>query len=247
VPQAIIGVVALAASVTSLLEDRAGSVPLAVLLVMAVCLVGQLIARFEEPRALRTAWLVGLATAVLALPAAAIQVTLARQPYAGTQFGSAGPLLAATIAVGLILVLTALTLAVVCREAPEEAALLFMAMALLVPAMIGVRSSLTEMDSVQALAESSLIAAVASVIAWSMPRSARPMIAPASLAVQFIVLWMLGRGPSFSSSHGDIVPLTQGGLLALTVLLVVGVPVLAMWSRRLFDGPNAGVVVPSGQ
>lgn len=244
VPQAIIGLVALAASLTSFLEDRAGSAPVAVLLVMAVCLAGQTVARYEEPRALRTAWLVGLATTVLALPVGAIQVTLARQPYAGTQFGSAGALLVATVAFGLILVLTALTLAVVCREAPEEAALLFMGMALLVPAIIGVRSSLSEMSTVQALAESSLIAAVASVIAWSIPRSSRPMIAPASLAVQFILLWMMGKGPSFYTSHGAIVPLTQGGLLALTVLLVVGVPVFAMWSRRLFDGPDSRMPAP---
>jgi hypothetical protein len=247
VPQAIIGLVALAASLSSFLEDRGGSAPVSVLLVMGVCLAGQAVARFEEPRALRTAWLVGLATTVLALPTGAIQVTLARQPYAGTQFGSAGALLAATVAFGLILVLTALTLAIVCREAPEEAALLFMGMALLVPAIIGVRSSLSEMSTVRALAESSLIAAVASVIAWSIPRSSRPMIAPASLAVQFILLWMMGKGPSFYTSHGDIVPLTQGALLTLTVLLVVGVPVLAMWSRRLFDGPNSGAVFPNRQ
>ncbi|CAN5778204.1 hypothetical protein BH20CHL3_BH20CHL3_10290 [soil metagenome] len=231
-PQAITGAMALIVSVFG----SNGGVPLAVIAVLAVQLVGYAATRAVEPASLGRAWLVGLVTAVIALPIFAIQLTLAREPYAGTTYGSSAPLIAATAAVALTLVLTALLLAIVSHDAPEEAALLFMPLALLIPAVIGIRSEVAEVAAIRALAESSLVAAGASVIAWSLPRATRPLIAPAAMAVQFILLWMMGRGPSFSSTSGELAPLALGGQLALAVILVVAVPLLAVGATRFVQG-----------
>ncbi|MGH2558999.1 MAG: hypothetical protein ACRDJH_08040 [Thermomicrobiales bacterium] len=230
-PQAITGLFSLFFSLLGFLAGEQGTIPLALFLLLFVQIVGFAVTRREEPAALRWSWVVSLVATSVGLPLLAIQVTLARQPYTGTEWDSALPLVSASAAVALLLTITAIALAFSSHEIPEEAGLLLMPMALLIPAAIGIRAGITEANAMQALGLSGLVAAAATTLAWSLPRPSRLLVPPVALATQFVLLWMMGRGPSFHSSSGAVVPLTHGGLLALTVILVVGTPILALWAR----------------
>jgi hypothetical protein len=52
-------------------------------------------------------------------------------------------------------------------------------------------------------------------------------------------LWIAGRGPVFHTTSGGIVRLLYILMLATAVLLVVSVPIFAVWLRR-WTPPSAG-------
>lgn len=210
-----------------------GALPVGLLLLAGVHTAGYLITRGEESAALSRAWLAGLVVVVGVLPLLALQQALLREPYVAVSRGTASPAIAATAVMVLVLFVVAGWCAVSSWQAPEEASLVFLPVALLVPGVIGMRGALGQKSALEALAEASLLAAGATVLAWSLPRGARPMVAPIALAVQFIALWIAGRGPSFQPTSGRIVPALYTVMLVVTVVLTVGVPLLAVWVRRM--------------
>ncbi len=229
---AITGILALIfANIPAL--SGSGALPVGLLLLAGVHTVGYLITRGEDSAALARAWLVGLVVVVGVLPLLALQQALLREPYVAVSRGTASPAIAATAVVVLVLFVVAGWCAVSSWPAPEEASLVFMPVALLVPGVIGIRGALGQKSALEVLAEASLLAAGATIIAWSMPRGGRPMVAPIALAAQFIALWIAGRGPSFQPTSGRIVPALYTVMLIVTVVLTVSVPLLAVWVRRL--------------
>lgn len=210
-----------------------GALPAGLLLLAGVHTAGYLITRGEDSAALSRAWLAGLVAVVGVLPLLALQQALLREPYVAVSRGTASPAIAATAMVVLVLFVVAGWCAVSSWAAPEEASLVFLPVALLVPGVIGIRGTIGQRSALEALAEASLLAAGATVIAWSLPRGARPMVAPIALAVQFIALWIAGRGPSFQPTSGRVVPALYTVMLVVTVVLTVGVPLLAVWVRRM--------------
>jgi uncharacterized metal-binding protein len=52
------------------------------------------------------------------------------------------------------------------------------------------------------------------------------------LAIQIIILWIADRGPVFHPTSGGIVRLLYILMLATAVVLVVSVPIFAVWLRR---------------
>ena len=53
-----------------------------------------------------------------------------------------------------------------------------------------------------------------------------------ALGTQFVVLWLIGRGPVIGHDAGTVVPASAALLLALTALLTVLTPLGALFSRR---------------
>jgi hypothetical protein len=82
------------------------------------------------------------------------------------------------------------------------------------------------------LGEASLVAGFWIFAALLVPASWRPMAGGIALGVQFIVLWVIGRGPVISPYGGTVVPASAALLLALTTLLTVLTPLGALFSRR---------------
>ncbi|GIW04167.1 MAG: hypothetical protein KatS3mg059_0787 [Thermomicrobiales bacterium] len=210
-----------------------GSVPVGLLLVAGIQTAGYLLTRGEETTALSRAWLVGVIIVVGVLPLLSLQQALLREPYVALSRGTAAPAVAATSVVVIVLLVVAAWCAVSFWPAPEEASLVFMPVALLIPGVIGMRGALPQRSALEAVAEATLLAAGATAIAWALPRGARPMVAPVALAIQFVALWLAGRGPTFQPTSGQIVPALYTVLLVVTVALTVGTPLLAVWIRRL--------------
>lgn len=225
------GAIALLFSLASPLSGF-GAIPLGLLLLIVIQVTSYAVTRGEASGPLARAWLTMTVTTVGLVPLLALQVALLREPYVALSRGSATPaLIASAVVVGLLLVIAGWC-AIGYWETPAEAALVFMPVALVVPAFIGLRTTIDQRVALEALAEASLLAAGATVIAWSLPRPARPLVPPAALAVQFVALWLTGRGPSVPSTSGGVVLALYVTMLVVTVLLVVVVPLVAAWLQR---------------
>jgi hypothetical protein len=232
VPQGITGLVALFVSAVGLLIAMP-DLPLAIFFILGVQLIGYLLTRNEAPTGMRMAWIVGAIETAVILPVVALQTIIAREPYVSSSMGSAGPVLVATLVVAFVLIGVAIYVAAVSWQHPEEAGLVFMPLALLTPAVIGARNDVLEGSAVRALAQASLLAAGATVIAWALPRKMRPFVPAVALGLQFIALWATGNGPSFARTSDEVVPFMYGILLVLVVVLVVCVSILSLFFRRM--------------
>jgi hypothetical protein len=118
---------------------------------------------------------------------------------------------------------------------PENGALLFLPAPLLVPAILGAPGSLGESSALTMLGEASLLAGGATFLGLISPPHWRPLAGGAALGVQFVLLWILGRGPVIGYASGAVVILCAVLLLALTALLTVLTPLGALFSRRFFQ------------
>ena len=180
----------------------------------------------------RPYWQMTLLATLVLMPVIALQASASRVPFVAISRGSAAPLLWLTLATCVILFGLWLFAARQSDQAPENGSLLFLPAAVLVPAILGAPGSLDETSALSMLGEACLVAAVWIFVALLAPASWRPMAGAIALGSQFIVLWMLGRGPVIGPDGGTVVPASAALLLTLTTLLTVLTPLGALFSRR---------------
>ncbi len=224
-------------SVVSLPDIIAG-IPLSLALIVVVQVIGVLLGRDIEQARWSQVWLLNLATTVLLLPWLALQSSVSRVPFVAWARDSAGTLLWTTAGVLLALIAVVLLTAGVSARMPEQASLLFLPAALLVPAILGTPGQLDERSMLRTLAEVAMVAGATAVVGWMLPRGARPMVAPAGLALQFAVLWLLGYGPAFAPGRGGIVPAMASLILVVTVAAAVLVPLAALTARGMLTSSD---------
>ena len=97
---------------------------------------------------------------------------------------------------------------------------------------LGALGSLDETSALSMLGEACLVAGVWIFAALLAPPSWRPMAGGIALGAQFVVLWLIGRGPVIGHDGGTVVPASAAFLLAVTTLLTVLTPLGALFSRR---------------
>jgi hypothetical protein len=140
--------------------------------------------------------------------------------------------LISTFVVVLFVVVVAVWCMVAFSSLSEIAVVAFMPLAMLVPGVLGIGSTIDQRAALVAVAESSFIAAGATVLAWSLPRGPRLLVPPAALVVQLVALWVAGRGPSFPETNGTIVSLMYWVTVVVTAALIVALPAASAWLRR---------------
>lgn len=197
----------------------------------------------------RCSWLVALGVTTALLPLVTLQATLARLPHVGTAGDYTGAALLTTLGVVAVLIVIAGLVAGGCWADPHAAGPLFIPAGLLVPAVLSVPELPAESAVLVALAEACALGGAAIAVAWLLPKGLRPLVGPFALAIQFVLLWIKDLGPQVDPSSGTIVPVLYGTLIAVTVVLVVLVPLVAVWLRRLMsevanEGGGAGVGAP---
>jgi hypothetical protein len=180
----------------------------------------------------RPYWQMTLLATLVLMPVVALQASASRVPFVAISRGSAGPLLWLTVATCVTLFGLWLFAAHQSNQAPENGSLLFLPAAVLVPAILGAPGSLDETSALSMLGESCLVAGVWIFALLLAPASWRPMAGGVALGAQFVVLWMIGRGPVIGHDGGTVVPASAALLLALTTLLTVLTPLGALFSRR---------------
>ena len=217
----------------------AGSMPLAFIVLATIQVIGYLVTRDDRPDALAKPWTIHLAAAIGLLPLLAIQVALIREPYVSIDSGSSMP---AVLATGLVVFFTfvlAVVSAVRFWTRPDQASLVFLPVALLIPQAVGERSEIGVGQALSILAMAMLLGAAATVVSSYVGIGIRLLIPPVVLATEIMLLWMAGRGPVFHSTSGGIVRFLYIMMLAAAVILVVTVPIFAVWLRR-WAPPSAG-------
>ena len=180
----------------------------------------------------RRTWLVNLLVGAALVPALTVQTTLTRMPYVSAERGSAGPAIWASIAVAAALLLMAAVVAVAAWPAPEDASLLFLPAALVVPIVLGLRTDQFELRAFQAVAFAFGIAAMMAFLARLFPRGSRSLFGPLGLATVLVLFAVIGRGPVFHATSVGVASITSRLFLGAAIVLLAGVPLLALWTRH---------------
>ena len=180
----------------------------------------------------RPYWQMTLLVTLILMPVVALQASASRVPFVAISRGSAGPLLWLTLASCITLFGLWLFAAHQSDQPRRTRRSSSLPAAVLVPAMIGAPGSLDETSALSMLGEACLVAGVWIFAALLAPANWRPMAGAIALGTQFVVLWMVGRGPVIGHDSGTVVPASAALLLALTTLLIVLTPLGALFSRR---------------
>jgi hypothetical protein len=217
--------------------------------VVLVMVAGLVVSRDEGATLFTRGWASNLITALAIMPIAALAVTLMRQPHVSLSAGSAWAPLLFTVLLCVALTGMSIAFALWSTDGPDEAALLILPAAMIIPALVGIRGGIEEVEAVRALGQAAIIAAVAAVMSWSLAPALRAFVPPLALALQVVLLWLNGQGPSFASSSGQVVPIMFSVLFAATVVMVVATSIIAIvgrqlerdsrpFSRELFEEPD---------
>ena len=209
-----------------------GAAPVRVGFVILVLVIGIGLTIAMDRPGPRPYWQMTLLVTIVLMPVVALQASASRVPFVAISRGSAGPLLWLTLASCITLFGLWLFAAHQSDQSPENASLLFLPAAVLVPAIFGAPGSLDETSALSMLGEACLVAGVWIFAALLAPANWRPMTGAIALGTQFVVLWMVGRGPVVGYDGGTVVPASAALLLTLTTLLIVLTPLGALFSRR---------------
>jgi hypothetical protein len=227
----VTGIVALFLAFVELLSGS-GSIPVGLLILCVVHLVCYITTKNGDAAVLVRSWLIALIMTVGLLPLLSVQSSLLREPWVDADRGSATPALISTVVVVLFVVVVAIWCVVAFSSLAEIAVVAFLPLAMLVPGVLGIGSTIDQRAALVAVAESSLITAGALVLAWSLPREPRLLVPPVAFAIQLVVLWVAGRGPSFAATSGGIVSFLYWLTIVVTATLVVVLPIVTSWLRR---------------
>jgi len=209
-----------------------GTAPVRIGFVVLALMIGIGLSVATDRPGPRPYWQMTLLVTLILMPVVALQASASRVPFVAISRGSAGPLLWLTVATCISLFGLWLFAAHQSNQAPENGSLLFLPAAVLVPAILGAPGSLDETSALSMLGEACLIAGVWIFVGLLMSASWRPMAGGVALGAQFVVLWLIGRGPVIGHDGGTVVPASAALLLALTALLTVLTPLGALFSRR---------------
>lgn len=210
------------------------------MVILAVVVAGCWLAWQTSSTVWRTAWLVALGVTAALVPLLTLQATLARLPHVGSVGESVAPVLLATLGTAIMLVVIAGVVAVGARAEPHGAGPLFLPAGLLVPAILSVEELPAELPMLRTFAAVLALGGVAIVVAWLLPEGLRPLIGPLALGVEFVLLSITDFAPTVDPTSGRIVPVLYGALVAITVVLVVAVPLMAVLVRRLMTETTGG-------
>lgn len=217
------------------------------IVVVAVLLLGIGATFIFDRASARPYWQLVLAVILVEMPVVALQSSALRAPFVALGRGSAGPLIWLTIACLLVLFGLWVFALLQQRDPAENAALLLLLPAVIVPAVLGAGSELDETASLAMFGESALIAGVAAFVALLGPAGWRPLVAIATFALQFVGLWILGKGPVIGPEAGFISFVSLGLVLAAAMCLMISAPLGALFTRRFFQtvDEKSGIATPA--
>lgn len=209
--------------------------PLRLVVVVAILLLGVGATFIFDRASARPYWQLALAAILVEMPVIALLSSALREPFVALARGSGGPVIWLTLATLLIVLGLWIFSLLQQRDPPENAALLLLLPALLVPAMLGAGADLDETASLAMLGESALLAGGATFIALLCPGGWRPLIATATFVLQFVGLWLFGRGPVIGPEAGFVSYASLAVVLLATLAMVIAAPFGAVFTRRFFQ------------
>lgn len=233
-PHFLAGAVAIAGAM-HLLPAPPIAAPLRMIAVIAVLLLGIGATFLFDRASARPYWQLVLAVMLVEMPVVALQSSAIRAPFVALGRGSAGPVIWMTTACLLVLLGLWVFGLLQQRDPAENAALLLLLPALIVPAVLGAGSELDETASLAMFGEAALLSGVAALLALLGPAGWRPLIAMAAFVLQFVLLWIVGRGPVIGPEAGFISYFSITLVLVAALSLMVLAPIGAVFTRRFLQ------------
>jgi hypothetical protein len=230
VAPALTGFLALVFAFLGPLSGGTGT-PIALVILVLIQVVGYVVTRRGRTLPLSRSWIVMLLTTVGMTPLLAIQSDLLHEEYVALSSHSATPAILSTLIVIFVMVVAAAWCAGSLWGMAEHTSVVFAPLALLVPGILGITGDISQQDVLLALAESCLLAAGMTALAWSLSTGPRLLVPAIAFAGQFLALWFAGRGPSFPDSSGGIVRFLYFVTLLATLGLVLILPFAAVWLK----------------
>ncbi len=180
----------------------------------------------------RTA-IVNLATLAMVFPVLVIRQSVIRVPFVDGGNGTMMAPVLATVAVILLLTLLAVACAVLSQEDPEQAGIMFLPAALLVPLLAG-QSDLVSLSSALKLALGVYVAsAFLTVLASMLPVVAATLVVPAAIGLEFIYFTLFQTTSIFPTGSGITAKILFSAVVVVTVALAIAVPMLSTWIRQV--------------
>lgn len=245
-PLFLAGALAVAGAV-HLLPSPPIAAPLRLMIVAAAMLLGIGATFLFDRGPARPYWQLVLAVIVVEMPVIALQSSGVRVPFVALGRGSAGPVLWMTLA-SLIMLAGLWVFALLQPSDPaENASLLLLLPALIVPAILGAGADLDETTSLAMLGQSALLAGGAVFLALLGPIGWRPLIAVATFVLQCAFLWLSGKGPAVGPEAGLVSFVSLGVVLLASLLLLITAPLGSLFTRRFFQtvGENSSTTTPA--
>lgn len=204
-------------------------------LVIAILLLGIGATVVFDRSAARPYWQLVLTVILVEMPVVALQSSALRAPFVALGRGSAGPALWLTLACVMVLVGLWIFALLPQRDPPENAALLLLLPALMVPAMLGSGSEQDETAALAMFGASAMLAGVAMFFALLGPAGWRPLIAAATFVLQFAGLLLLGKGPVTGPDAGIISYVCLSLVVLTALVMLISAPLGALFTRRFFQ------------
>ena len=223
------GITSISALLVSVVPGLSGTgdIPIGIVVILLLQVVGLAAMSQVEGNLWGPSWIsVGFLVSVM-LPMLALQISLLHEPYVSIGMGSAGPALLATLFVLSLYGAFAIWVTWTSQRRPEIAAVLLMPSTLAIPAMIGEHGSVDQKAALMILSEVTLITAIAAAVIWLFPGWPQLLAGGGALAIEFVRLWVSGRGPWRHETSGAIVNVIYITMLIVAVLVVVMVPIMA--------------------
>ena len=211
---------------------RPGVLPYVIVALIVTHVGGLVLTRALGLDVWRRIWTVNMLVGAGLVPALTVQSSLTRMPYVSVERGSAGPVILATGAVVVALLVIAGVTAVSTWTAPEDASLVFLPAALVVPIALGLPSDQPELRAFQALALTFALAALVTWLAHLFPRGSRSLFGPFGMALQLGVFAAIGLGPAYHTTSVGVASVTSRLFLCCAIVLLTIVPLLALWMRH---------------
>jgi hypothetical protein len=167
------------------------------------------------------------------MPLLALVSVFAGVPYVSTSLSSAEPVMLTGLIAIVILFGLAVMTASLTWEMPQDAALVFLPVALLVPVLLSGPADDIPSRGLTAIISVSVASALGMAGGMILPDGTRPLVGPIALIVELGALVAAGRGPQLPDTAGRIVPIILSAILVITIVLTVAVPLMALWMRRM--------------
>lgn len=209
------------------------TVPITLLLMILSQGAGWWVGRSSGAEPITRICQMNLVILTIVLPFLSLQASAVRVPYVSSELGTATPAMIATIAAVAAMVGAAVLSVVLAWDGPDSAAVLFTPVALFVPELLGTPLYPSIEEIIGRIFEVFALMVVLTVAVAVLPQVAKLVAPSAALAMLILGLWVVGRGPTWQRSSGDVVRVLDGSLLVMAVVLLVAVPIIAIGARRV--------------
>jgi len=181
----------------------------------------------------KEASIINLIAVLVVFPTLVVRQSVSRIPFSNASNGTLlAPLSTTALVVGM-LIGVALLCAVLCREDPEYAGVVFLPAAMLVPFFAGA-GDITNLRTAMLMTVAMFVATAAlTVVATILPSRFAVAIAPAAIMVEFLVLAAVRGADVFPLGAGAASKVLFFSIVTFTVALTILVPMLTFWLQQV--------------